>query len=52
MNMKEQMEVRMGKIWNEGSEVRAVMVGGSQIGRVGAEVGQKGRRRQWRWRGV
>jgi hypothetical protein len=29
----------MGKIWNEGSKVRAVMVGGSQIVRLGAEVG-------------
>jgi hypothetical protein len=37
------MEVRMGKIWNEGSKVRAVMVAGSQIGRLGAEVGQKGK---------
>jgi hypothetical protein len=43
MNVKEQMEVRMGKIWNEGSKVRAVMVGGSQLGRLGAEVGQKGK---------
>ncbi len=43
MNMKEQMEVRMGKIWSEGGKVRAVMVGGSQIGRLGAEVGQKGK---------
>ncbi len=33
----------MGKIWNEGSKVRAVMVGGSEIGRLGAEVGQKGK---------
>jgi hypothetical protein len=43
MNVKEQMEVRMGKIWNEGSKVRAVMVGGSQIGRLGEEVRQKGK---------
>jgi hypothetical protein len=43
MNVKEQMEVRMGKIWNEGSKVRAVVVGGSQMGRLGAEVGQKGK---------
>jgi hypothetical protein len=43
MNVKEQMEVRMGKIWSEGSKVRAVMVGGSQIGRLGAEVGEKGK---------
>ncbi len=35
--------MRMGRIWNEGSKVRAVMVGGSQIGRLGAEVGQKGK---------
>ncbi len=43
MNVKEQMEMRMGKIWSEGSKVRAAMVGGSQIGRLGAEVGQKGK---------
>ncbi len=35
MNVKEQMEVRMGKIWSEGGKVRVVMVGGSQIGRLG-----------------
>jgi hypothetical protein len=43
MNVKEQMEVRMGKIWSEGGKVRAVMVGGSQIGRLDAEVEQKGK---------
>jgi hypothetical protein len=43
INVKDQMEVRMGKIWSEGSKVRAVMLGGSQIGRLGAEVGQKGK---------
>jgi hypothetical protein len=43
MNVKEQMEVRMGKIWSEGSKVRAVVVGGSQMGRLGVEVGQKGK---------
>jgi hypothetical protein len=43
MNVKEQMEERMGKIWSEGGKVRAVMVGGSQMGRLGAEVEQKGR---------
>ncbi len=43
MNVKEQMEVRMGKIWSEGGKVRAVMAGGSQIGRLGAEVEQKGK---------
>jgi hypothetical protein len=40
----------MGKIWSEGSRVRAVMVGGSQIGRMAEEMGQKGKT-QWRWRG-
>jgi len=34
----------MGKIWSEGSRVRAVMVGGSQIGRMAEELGQKGKR--------
>jgi hypothetical protein len=43
MNLKEQMEARMGKIWSEGSRVRAVMVGGSQIGRMAEEMGQKGK---------
>ncbi len=43
MNVKEQMEERMGKIWSEGGRVKAVMVGGSQIGRLGTEVEQKGK---------
>jgi hypothetical protein len=43
MNLKEQVEARMGKIWSEGSRVRAVMVGGSQIGRMAEEMGQKGK---------
>jgi hypothetical protein len=28
MSLKDQMEGRMGKIWNEGSKVRAIVVGG------------------------
>jgi hypothetical protein len=44
INLKKQMEARMGKIWSEGSRVRAVMVGGSQIGRMAEELGQKGKR--------
>ncbi len=43
MNLKGQMEERMGKIWNEGSKVRAIMVGGSQMGRLSEEVGVKGK---------
>ncbi len=28
MNLKDQMEGRMGKIWSEGSKMRAIVVGG------------------------
>ncbi len=43
INLKKQMEARMGKIWSEGSCVRAVMDGGNQIGRIAEELGQKGK---------
>jgi hypothetical protein len=43
MNLKDQMEGRMGKIWGEGSKVRAIVVVGSQMGRLAEEVGVKGK---------
>ena len=43
LNLKEQMEGRMGRIWGEGSKVKVVMLGGSQIGRICEELVNKGR---------
>jgi hypothetical protein len=42
LNLKEQMECRMEDVLTEGERVRVLLVGGSQMGRLGREMERKG----------
>ncbi len=48
LNIKEKMEQRAVRAEREGWKVNVLMVGGSQIGRIGREMERKG---GWLWRG-